>query len=122
MIDPAQTPAWESVRDGLAYRAGWHPEPAILDATHFLFESPYVRVKRTLRAYASDCFEPGRPILAVATALMAKIHGEFKFDAAATNVTTPVMDIFRAEARRVPRLYPFDDLVLAFDRAWRRVT
>ena len=94
LIDPAQTPAWESVRDGLAYRAGWHPEPAILDATHFLFESPYVRLKRTLRAYAGDCFEPGRPILEVATALMAKIHGEFKFDAAATNVTTPVMEFF----------------------------
>lgn len=93
-IDVDTVPAWESVRDGLAYSAGWHPEPAILDATHFLFESPYARVKRTLRAYAGDCFEPGRPILAAAAALMAKIHGEFKFDAAATSVTTPVMKFF----------------------------
>ena len=89
-----KTPAWELVRDSLAYHAGWHPEPAILDATRFLFESPYARVKRTLRAYAGDCFEPGRPILAAAAALMAKIHGEFKFDAEATNVTTPVMKFF----------------------------
>jgi len=51
-------------------------------------------VKRTLRAYGGDCFQPGRPILAAAMALMAKIHGEFKFDAAATNVTTPVMKFF----------------------------
>ena len=94
MVDPAKTAAWETVRDTLAYRAAWHPEPAILDATQFLFESPYARVKRSLRAYAGDCFEPGRPILAAATALMAKIHGEFKFDAAATNVTTPVMKFF----------------------------
>lgn len=93
-IDPQKTPAWETVRDTLAYRAPWHPEPALLDATQFLFESPYARVKRTLRAYAGDCFEPGRPILAAAAALMAKIHGEFKFDAAATNVTTPVMEFF----------------------------
>ena len=94
VLDPEKTVAWETVRDTLAYRAAWHPEPAILDATQFLFESPYARVKRNLRAYAGDCFEPGRPILAAAVALMAKIHGEFKFDAAATNVTTPVMKFF----------------------------
>jgi len=94
VVAPDETPAWETVRQALAYRAGWHPEPALLDATQFLFESPYARVKRDLRAYASDCFEPGRPILAAAAALMAKIHGEFKFDAAATNVTTPVMKFF----------------------------
>ena len=89
-----KTPAWETVREALAYRAAWHPGPAILDATQYLFESPYARVKRSLRAYAADCFETGRPILAAATALMEKIHGEFKFDAAATNVTTPVMKFF----------------------------
>ena len=92
--DPAKTPAWESVRDALAYRAAWHPDRAIIDATQFLFESTYARVKRSLRAYAGDCFTPDRPILAAATVLMAKIHGEFKFDAAATNVTTPVMKFF----------------------------
>jgi transglutaminase-like putative cysteine protease len=94
MIDPAATPAWESVRDTLAYRAAWHPEPETLDATQYLFESPYARVKRSLRAYAGDCFEPDRPLLAAATTLMAKIHSEFKFDAAATDVTTPVMKFF----------------------------
>jgi transglutaminase-like putative cysteine protease len=92
--DPVGTPPWETARDALAYRAGWHPEPAILDATQYLFESPYARVKRSLRAYAGDCFAPGRPILAAATALMAKLHGEFKFDATATSVTTPVMTFF----------------------------
>jgi transglutaminase-like putative cysteine protease len=93
-IDPAETPPWETVRDALAYRAAWHPKPEILDATQYLFESPYARVKRSLRAYAGDCFTPGRPILAAAAALMAKIHGEFKFDAKATSVTTPVMTFF----------------------------
>ena len=97
MIEAGKTPAWETVRDALAYRAAWHPEPAILEATQFLFESPYVRVKRSLRAFAGDCFTPGRPILAAATALMAKIHGEFKFDAAATSVTTPVMTFFEQQ-------------------------
>lgn len=88
------SPAWEIVRDALAYRAAWHPEPAILAATQFLFESAHIRVKRSLRAYASDCFTTGRPILEAAMALMAKIHAEFKFDAKATTVTTPVMTFF----------------------------
>jgi transglutaminase-like putative cysteine protease len=93
-IDAAETPAWESVRDALAYRAATQLEPEILDATQFLFESPYARVKRSLKSYADDCFIPGWPMLAAATALMAKIHSEFKFDTAATSVTTPVMTFF----------------------------
>src|SRR5512141_2623502 len=35
-------PAWESVRDALAYRAAWHPQPELLEATQFLFESPHI--------------------------------------------------------------------------------
>ncbi len=93
-IEAAQTPAWETVRDALAYRAAWQPPAALLEATQFLFESPYARVKRILRAYAENCFAPGQPVLSAAVALMAKIHGEFKFDAGATNVTTPVMKFF----------------------------
>ncbi len=93
-IESAETSAWEMVREALRYRAGWHPDPAILEATQFLFESPHARVKRDLRSYTSDCFKPNRPILEVALALMAKIHGEFKFDPAATTVTTPVMKFF----------------------------
>jgi len=88
------TLAWEDARRALAYRAGWRPDPAVLEATRFLFESPHARVKRNLRAYASDCFRPGRPVLEAAEALMSKIHAEFKFDAEATTVTTPVMKFF----------------------------
>ncbi len=89
-----ETPPWETVREALAYRATWRPDATILDATQFLFESPHVRVKRDLRQYASDCFLPGRPLVVAASALMEKIHRDFKFDAAATTVTTSVMSFF----------------------------
>ena len=95
MIESQRTPAWETVRDALAYRAAWHPERGILEATQFLFESPHVRVKRDLRAYARDCFTPRRPILEAAQALMMKIHSEFKFDPGATTVNTSVMKFFQ---------------------------
>ena len=99
-VEADNTPAWESVREALRYRAAWHPDPGVLAATQFLFESPYARVKRDLRAYAAGCFEPGRPILAALKELMQKIHDEFKFAAGATTVTTPVMTFF-AEKRGV---------------------
>ncbi len=90
-----KTAAWETVREALAYRAGWRPDPLALEATEFLFESPHGRVKRDLRAYASDCFRPGCSVLEAAQALMGKIHTEFKFDAEATTTTTPVMTFFK---------------------------
>lgn len=90
-----KTAAWETVREALAYRAGWRPDPLALEATEFMFESPHGRVKRDLRAYASDCFRPGRSVLEAAQALMGKIHAEFKFDAEATTTTTPVMTFFK---------------------------
>jgi transglutaminase-like putative cysteine protease len=90
-----KTTAWETVREALAYRAGWRPGFEALEATQFLFESPHARVKRDLRAYASDCFTPGRPVLDAAQALMDKIHTEFKFDSDATTTTTPVMTLFK---------------------------
>jgi transglutaminase-like putative cysteine protease len=93
-IAARETPDWETVREMLRYRAAWHPSAAILQATQFLFESPHARVKRELRAYAMECFAPGRSIVEAATALMEKIHGDFKFDRAATIVSTPVMKFF----------------------------
>jgi transglutaminase-like putative cysteine protease len=94
MVDGDDTPPWEEIREALSYRMAWRPEPEVLDATRFLFESPHARVKRELRAYAAECFVPGKPILSAAKALMAKIHAEFRFDAGATTVTTPVMSFF----------------------------
>ena len=51
-VEKTPDSAWEIVRDALRYRAGWRPDPSTLEATQFLFESPRVRVKRALRAYA----------------------------------------------------------------------
>lgn len=83
---------WESVRDRLAYDAT-EPRPEDLDATRFLFESPHVRVKHELAAYAADCFPPGTPVLVGAQRLMAKIFDEFEFDPEATTVSTPVLEV-----------------------------
>ncbi|MEI7611772.1 MAG: transglutaminase family protein [Betaproteobacteria bacterium] len=85
----AESLPWESVRDRLSYGA----MPVLLDASRFLFESPYVRVKHEFSAFARSCFEPKRPLLDAVQALMTRIYSEFKFDAKATTVATPVLQI-----------------------------
>lgn len=92
------SPAWEEVRERLAYDATRPPIPEDIEASRFLFESSFVRVKHEFAAYAADCFEPGTPILAGTRALMSKIHEEFEFDPEATTVSTPVMEVL--EKRR----------------------
>jgi transglutaminase-like putative cysteine protease len=92
--DIKSDPAWNAVRELYAYHAGWKPSAGILEATQFLFESPHARVKRALRAYASDCFAVGRPLLDATRSLMGKIHRDFKYDPSATTVTTSVMKFY----------------------------
>jgi transglutaminase-like putative cysteine protease len=87
--DEQDSPAWEVVRELLAYGV----LPVRLDAMRYLFESPYVRVKHEFAAYADACFTPGRPLLLAAHALMSLIHREFKYDTEATTVATPVLQV-----------------------------
>ena len=86
-------PTWESVRDALAYGA----VPVHLEANRYLFESPFVRVKHEFSAYAKPCFVPGRPLLEAVEALMNRIYSEFKFDAAATTISTPVLKVLETK-------------------------
>ncbi|MCB1912334.1 MAG: transglutaminase family protein [Rhodocyclaceae bacterium] len=103
-LEPRNWPAledslnWERVRSALAYQAGRHFPPDLLDANRFLFESRHVRVKREFADYADECFPEGVPILIGAKHLMNRIFDEFTFDPEATTVSTPVTEVF--EKRR----------------------
>jgi transglutaminase-like putative cysteine protease len=83
------SPAWESVRDALAYGV----RPVLLDAACYQFESPHVRVKHEFAAYARSCFTSRRPVLEAVQALMSRIYHEFEFDPEATTVATPVLEV-----------------------------
>ncbi|QID18090.1 transglutaminase family protein [Nitrogeniibacter mangrovi] len=92
-IDLAESLPWDELARRLIYQGGVAPRADDLAAKRFLFESPNVRVKNELRAYALDCFPPGRALLEGAAALMAKIFDEFTFDAEATSIATPVLEV-----------------------------
>ena len=87
--DPAQTPAWEDVRDQLALAR----DAEALDAYQYVFDSPYVRVSADLAAYAAPSFWPRRPILEAALDLTARIHSEFRYDPKATTLSTTLAEV-----------------------------
>lgn len=96
-FDLDASPAWEQVLAGLAY-TGRPLSADTLEACRFRSESPYVRLKRQFADYAEDCFPLGRPLLRGVAALMEKIFREFDFDADATQVATPLVEVL--ERRR----------------------
>ena len=90
----ASSPAWESVRDTVADD---HSADG-LAAYQFVFDSIRVSAKPDLAAYARESFPRGCPLFEAVLDLTARIHQDFRFDAKATEVTTPVETFF--EKRR----------------------
>lgn len=89
--DPGATMPWEEAVRALG-------RPRHMEAYQFSFESAYCRREEAVDRYARKSFTPGRPVLEAALELNHRIHHDFRFDAEATNVTTPVDEFF--EKRR----------------------
>lgn len=85
---------WDTVREMLAYQANRPMSAEILDASAYLFESTDIRLKRDFAEYAVANFEPGAPLLLAVDGLMRRIFDEFTFDPDATDVSTPVTEVF----------------------------
>lgn len=85
-VDRAQAGLpWEPVRERMRYQAGHPYEPA----AEFALASPLVPRHDAFADYARSCFAPGRPLLEATRALMARIHADFAYDSASTEVHTP---------------------------------
>lgn len=92
-LDLDDSPSWEDVVATLAYRGGHVPTAAALDANRYRFESPYVRWDGDVAKFVREDFAPGTPLLRACALLMQRIHREFRFDANATQVATPVVEV-----------------------------
>jgi transglutaminase-like putative cysteine protease len=90
----SDSPAWESVRDTVDSDLTQEG----LAAFQFVFDSLRVSAKPPLADYARESFPQRRPLLEAVLDLTARIHQDFRFDAKATEVTTPVETFF--EKRR----------------------
>jgi transglutaminase-like putative cysteine protease len=68
--------------------------PAGLDAYQFVFESPRVRPSAALGEYAAVSFQRGRPLTEALLDLTARMYADFRFDSKATDVSTPIEEVF----------------------------
>jgi transglutaminase-like putative cysteine protease len=91
-LDPLRTPPWEAVGALLAKDR----TPAGLDASQFVFDSVYITASADLSDYAAPSFQPDRPLLDAVLDLTKRIHDDFRYDPAATNVTTPLSEVLAA--------------------------
>jgi transglutaminase-like putative cysteine protease len=88
------TPPWESVRAFLEYDRS----PQALEACQFVYDSHYVKANAALAEYAAPSFPAGRPMFEAARDLTRRIYRDFRYDAKATTVATPLHEVL--ERRR----------------------
>lgn len=82
---------WDQVMDQLRYNSSQEE----LDAFQFCFESPGVQHPEEARAYVLPSCMPGLSVHDVAIDLMHRIHRDFTFDPTATDVATPLHEVFK---------------------------
>jgi len=88
---PTETLAWESVREFTRGRQIGHA----LDASEFIFDSPFVKATDEFADYAKPSFPKERPIFEGVLDLTTRIHRDFKFDPKATTLATPLEEFFK---------------------------
>jgi transglutaminase-like putative cysteine protease len=92
--DPLATPAWDALtREVRADRS-----PAGLAVYQFAFGSAHIPLASEFAAFAQPCFPAGRPVLAGAVELMARIHERFRYDPRATTISTSLSEVLRQRA------------------------
>lgn len=90
--DPTPTSLpWEDSAGNLAP----FQTPQALAASQFQFESPRIRLRPEFAAYALQSFTPRRPMRDALLCLTERIHRDFRFDSKATDVRTPIEEVFQ---------------------------
>jgi transglutaminase-like putative cysteine protease len=80
--------AWESV-----VQAAHSAEAGALDASEYVFDSPYIAGGTTVRDFAAQSFPAGRSLLDAVAELTARIYEEFEYRGGVSDVSTPVQDV-----------------------------
>jgi transglutaminase-like putative cysteine protease len=89
-LDLRQSLPWEQLASPMSSSSA-----EALDAQQFAFDSPYVAVDRDIRAFATQSFPAGRPILDAAMDLTSRIFNEFEYQGGVSDISTPVRQVLR---------------------------
>ncbi len=82
--------AWEEVAAIMRRPGG----AEALEAAEFVFPSRYTEADDAVEAYARESFRQGRPLLAAARELTARIYADFAYDPEATGAQTTAREAF----------------------------
>jgi transglutaminase-like putative cysteine protease len=110
--DAAETTPWDRLGEAVNARNG----RLDLDVIRYRCMSRMTRPSFEIANYAMASFTPGRPVLEAAVDLNTRIFKDFTYDSTATDVSTPITEVFR-ERRGVCQ--DFAHLMLAGLRAVR---
>jgi transglutaminase-like putative cysteine protease len=80
--------SWEAVRAQFRYRGG---QPGDVHAG-MVFGSHHAPVHAAFARYAQSSFTPGRSLAQAAQALTARMHGDFHYATASTDINTPALE------------------------------
>ena len=80
--------SWESVREHFRYRGG-HPADV---HSGFVFGSHHAPVHEAFLAYAQSSFTPRRSLMQAAQELTARMHRDFRYETASTDINTPALE------------------------------
>ncbi|MGC4062055.1 MAG: transglutaminase family protein [Aquabacterium sp.] len=109
-LQAGKGPTCREVRARLAYRVQAPFEPA----SEYLYASPFVPLHEALRAYAEPSLQDDRPLAEAAMDLMRRIHADFDYAPASTDISTPILDVL---AQRKGVCQDFAHLMLGCLRA-----
>jgi transglutaminase-like putative cysteine protease len=93
---PAELPvlAWETAREMLAAE-GRTSDDGCLEASEFVYNSPYIVASAELAEYAQDSFAPQVPLIVAVSDLSHRIHCDFKYLPQSTSIDMPLADVLR---------------------------
>jgi len=85
------SPHWEQVREAAFASNGLVASSPV----GYLFASPLAPIQLPVTDYAAQRFSSGRGIFAAAVDLMHRINSDFVYDTKATEISTPLEDVFK---------------------------
>ncbi len=84
------SPCWEQVREAAFASNGLMASSPV----GYLFASPLVPILSSITDYAAESFPAGAGIFTSAADLMGRINRDFAYDTKATEISTPLQDVF----------------------------
>ena len=89
--EPFPSTSWEEAREFISDQS----DAASIEASEFIYSSPYVPAVPQLVEYARKIFAPRRPLIEAAQDLTHRIHADFKYHPKSTSIDIPLTDVLR---------------------------